>query len=298
MAYYDRLKLLFAQHRERCQVTPSAKAVAALDENHPISLPKDSPLAFDEWRKLLVITRPHPAQLCSMDKWTVWRLLRLCERHVRNCALHYMNIPAELAQWIWGLLGRLQESWQMRNEEVSKIRDLGKCATWCLTHYMMKQERDGYAGHGQDDSEDEEWDYGDEDSGAAADDKRLDDVAVPEVCASHEENAAGPDEQATTVNAATIAEASDTTVEEVQALSDMLAAKRQELAKIEQQPEEAIAEKEEGEAVKVEEQDEKVPNSQTCAVLDLIITVTGECYGQRDLLWTRPEWQLGDRSSY
>lgn len=298
-AYYDRLKLLYAKHRGRCQATPSAEAVAALDHDHPISLPQHSPPAISEWRRLLMTTHPLPAQLCSMEKWTVWRLIRLCERHIRNLAMYFKNIPSSLAQWIWGLMGRLQESWQMRNEDISKIRELGKCATWCLTHYRANKGRVDDGQYAQEDDEDDDWDYGDETVERANAAKREESTMETttqdgegEMSANQKSSAKG-DEPTGIAETGAITDNNQAETHTMD-LSDMLAAKRYELQEQEMNGQTAESSpKDDIKAANLSE-DKKVPNSQTCAVLELIITVTGEYYGQRDLLWSRPEWQEGE----
>ena len=337
--YYDRLKELFAQHRSRCRISPSADAVAALDDKHPISFPHGSQLATHEWRNLILTTSPLPAQLCSMDRWTVWRLLRLCERHIRAFALRTHNIPAVLARWIWGLLGRLDESWQMRNEEVSKIRELGKCAVFCLARYQANRGRKD-DGQQPGPESDEGWDY-DEDYGIEA---NVDDNALTDEVqdaehqvqaelkdatggAKHDSSAAAhtvpaippPDGVSEDGELDTDTRTKDDSNKDV---SDMFAARKRQLQHEAQQStlvaetplvvdttsefeatlmdtssdvthEPAISVPVATVGTKKQEVNE-VPNAQTSAVLELIITITGEFYGQRDLLWSRQKWQADE----
>ncbi|KAL1301531.1 hypothetical protein AAFC00_005772 [Neodothiora populina] len=331
-AYYGRLKLLFEKHRERCQATPSADAVAALDQKHPISFPQGSSVAREDWRKLLVNTTPLLAQLTSMDRWTVWRLIRLCERHIRSLALHNKNIPPTLAQWIWGLLGRVPASWQLRNEDISKIRELGKCAAWCHEQYKYAEDKgkadnpDAVAG------DEDDWDYDEEDGENGREQKAKqklsedqpqtepDKAVEPSDLIPADESGASAD-----VHRSVDGEPN----EQSQDLNDMLAAKKMELEEADAQLEVAnMIEGLSGERTpdgakvglrleatrmkdfQVEEKTQArseqapgiltkhkdlVPDHQTSAVLDFIVTVTGEFYGQHDILWSRPQWQKGEQ---
>lgn len=238
-----------------------------------------------------------------MDKWTIFRLLRLCERRLRVSAMQAENVSPNLAQWIWGLLGRLPESWQMRNEEVSKVRELGKFATWCASEYTFAITKRGQwdaERAADDDDNDNDWDYDEdgEDYGESAEKSHKPvDANVREGAKAEESVDAKPvmDTSATADDSAEdgeIAMDTDTTVPgEDQSLSDMFAAKKQELQveldSSKDAPTEEISQAHEA----LSEEKDQVPNSQTSAILDLIITVSGEFYGQRDLLWSRQPWQ-------
>lgn len=321
-AYYEKLKERFSQHRIRCNASPSADAVAALDDQHPISYPQKSDLATTEWKSLLLRTTPLPAQLCSMDKWTIWRLMRLCERHIRAFAIRAQNIPVTLAAWIWGLFGRMQESWQMRNEEISKVREFGKCATWCLAQYKLNNGEETPKDQWSGDEDDEESAYdGDEGVGAGHKDGKGDNEHYQE----QKEGQDRPEEKTKNgveakASTAPLSQDAGPQADEVpnetnadeqsQDLSDMLAARRRELEEqqdaqssmIERNVEasekvmlDGVNQEAQGGQSKTIGPAEVVPNAQTAAILDLIITITGDFYGQRDLLWSREKWQKEQR---
>lgn len=336
-AYYTRLKDLFAAHRARCYASPSAAAVAALDAEHPISYPQGSSLATKEWRTLLLRTTPLPAQLCSMDKWTIWRLLRLCERSLRAHTLRVENVPSNLALWVWGLLGRLPEGFQMRNEEVSKLRDLGKLATWAITELGYRKSRRGMFGPekvamgydgGWDYDEDDEEDVNSRDDEKSVERKREgmnddDDVAssLPREQDKPTEDHPNSNPAVETSHAGTTTQDGDHIMTNNQDLSDLLAAKKHQLQSESQQaaqapppttsdlpgkshqPNQPEAEVQAADGAQIEESEMKakaktiedeeveVPDAQTSALFDCIITVIGEFYGQRDLLWSRQKWE-------
>jgi len=323
-AYHERLKQLFDAHRIRCRASPSADAVAALDQKHPISFPQGSALALAEWKSLLLSTTPLPAQLCSMDRWTVWRLLRLCERHIRHHALKLWNIPSSLAQWIWSLLGRLDDAFQMGNDDISKVRGLGKCAIFCSARYRLNKPTAGkHQVDGADDDDEDAWNHDDEngespEGGAGAGDvvdtkvDSDDHITKAQTTGNDDSLADGSikesptpipqlNGEAETSNDVEMEDSVGAQVEED--FSHLFAAKKQELkdeilsqdlqSEIAPETQSKPHSKTEGENASLpnSEEPEQVPSLQTSAVLDLIITVAGDIYGQRDLLWSRQKWE-------
>ncbi|KAI9833338.1 MAG: hypothetical protein M1819_003733 [Sarea resinae] len=83
-AYYTSLLARFDLHTSHLHLPPPAAAIAALDDSHPITLPQNSHVAFTQWRQLLQSTDPAPAQLASMDQDTVLRLLQMTTGMVKR----------------------------------------------------------------------------------------------------------------------------------------------------------------------------------------------------------------------
>ncbi|GAB7353556.1 hypothetical protein MBLNU459_g3990t1 [Dothideomycetes sp. NU459] len=260
--YYAALKERFLQHRARMHQTPSAAAVAALDDLHPISLPVRNTNATREWRTLVTSTTPLPAQLASMDSQTVLRILHLTEGHLHLCLKQSRSLPQKLSLWLWALLGRLDEEWTLQTVDIGIVRDLAKMSIR-LGNALTKDIARDQKLHGLDLAADQldDGDWGDD--GDSYESEYADEVK------DCEPNSTSPTEQteksSTGGTTGMGAEASDD-------LTDLLAAKkRQLLADI--------------------SASEPVPDMNTVATLDMVITIAGDFYGQKDLLALRQRWE-------
>lgn len=209
----------------------------------------------------------------------------------------------------------------MRNEEISKVREFGKCATWCLAEYKLNSGKEARKDRWSGDEDDGEWAY-DEDEGLGArqkdgkDDREDQEEQKDSQKRPEEEVESGDEAKASTApplqDAAPQADEKSVTKEDDQSLSlsDMLAAKRHELEQQQDaQPSTMETDTEAPNKVMLDGVDQEatagqsktigpaevVPNAQTAAILDLIITITGDFYGQRDLLWSREKWQKEER---
>ena len=67
---------------------------------------------------------PIPAQIASMDKGTVLRLLGLLT--TGTLLKRGAEIQVIVSRWAWGLLARLPERGQLTSEEIGVVRELGK----------------------------------------------------------------------------------------------------------------------------------------------------------------------------
>ncbi|KAI9763801.1 MAG: hypothetical protein M1835_007727 [Candelina submexicana] len=134
-AYYEALAVRFESFRANLRRAPPTGAIAALDEKHPISLPWGSAEATAQWRRLLHSTNPLPAQLVAMDQQTVLSLIKL----IVNGMKRGRSIEKRTSQWIWALLGKLNDAGCLGSEEVGVVRDLGKRAVWLLMGIRQKK---------------------------------------------------------------------------------------------------------------------------------------------------------------
>ncbi len=82
-----------------------------------------------KWRSRIFHTDPMPAQLARMDKFTVFKILRLILTHSGMLGGKQV-ISRRLSRWIWGLLAKVPASGELTSEEVGAIRELGKRAVW------------------------------------------------------------------------------------------------------------------------------------------------------------------------
>lgn len=161
-----------------------------------------------------------------------------------------------LGAWAWGLLGRCRDVGDMISEDVSILRGLGKKA--CALSRRLQ-------------------------AGSTA---AKDDVELAEFGHEGEVNidtAEGTDIEKTDTHVEVDAEASDNSLEN--ARKDLLAVLASDgIGK----------DMNEGDRVIEEEKDRDLIMKQVSvihATLDMIITIVGECYGQRDLLDSRLAWE-------
>lgn len=128
-AFTEALKKRFLSQRHQLHLPPSSKALAALDDQHPISLPKSNRKAEAEWLNILRYTAPAPAQVRSLEQDSVFRLLELLQDHHLN---RRKDISSITSAWIWALLARLDEVRLMNNNQVHDVRAFGKKAVLVL----------------------------------------------------------------------------------------------------------------------------------------------------------------------
>jgi regulator of vacuolar morphogenesis len=230
------------------------------------------------------------AQLACMDMDTVLALLgvltRLLSEVVRGG--NTGNVK-RLGAWAWGLLGRCRDIGELGSGEVGEIRDLGKRASKVLAKIRETQrEIQDYQSQGQEGEDEDEEPYEPDDGDA-------------ETVVDLDGGNGAPLTGNTVVSAevSTLDIADETTnlnggdfQEDLEAAKLRLQEKL--LGDIPPVTDPAGISAEEGE-VEEEDQDEIVedPNEtrkQSRAMLDMIITIVGEFYGQRDLLESRDLW--------
>ncbi|GMF70763.1 unnamed protein product [Aspergillus oryzae] len=272
-SYYNLLHHRFLLLRSILKCTPPSTAIAALDESHPISLPRRSRDARKEWRRLLLAVDPQTVQLACMDMDSVLGVLevmaKLMSENIRSGDAERVR---RIGAWAWGLLGKCRDVGQLASEEVGEIRDLGKRAAKILR--KMREENEKKRSAGVD---------GNASSGESEDENPVDDQ--PHVEEKTTENA-----EATSDPAGESLDHDMPDAEQEPPAEELEMAKARLQAKIEQgggsKSSEPEAQKDESKtqynAVEVA--------MQTRAMLDMIITVVGEYYGQRDLLSDREPW--------
>lgn len=255
--YYNLLHHRFLLLRSIMKCTPPPSAIAALDDSHPISLPRHSKMACKEWRRLVLAVDPQMVQLACMDMDSVLGVLgimaRLMSENVRSGDAERVR---RIGAWAWGLLGKCREVGQLGTEEVGGIRDLGKRAVKIL--YKMKEDESrSRVTAAQDESDDDKDEQQAEDCDAS-------DGANEAHANDHAEMAEAPDQDMP---------------DELEAAKARLQANIQgEDKQIQSGTEEST---DDGDVI-----------AQTRAMLDMIITVVGEYYGQRDLLKEREVWHM------
>ncbi|KAJ5156079.1 hypothetical protein N7492_008882 [Penicillium capsulatum] len=250
--YYNLLHHRFLLLRSTLRCTPPATAIAALDDAHPISLPRKVEVARKEWRRLILTVDPQMAQLACMDMESVLGVLRIMSRLMSDMLRSgSAESVRRIGAWAWGLLGKCREVGEMATEEVGEIRDLGKRAAKILQKIQEAE-------NSKPTEETAMWD------------SEADEYEPPEILDTEE-----PDETCLRENA----DDPDSEMRDATDLSaELEAAKTRLQAKLHESPEPTLV---------LAQED---PTKQTRALLDMIITVVGEFFRQRDLLDAREVW--------
>jgi regulator of vacuolar morphogenesis len=270
-AYYISLTSRFRELHTQLQHVPPLSAVEALTSDHPISLPPESAKAKQLWRFLLQSQEPQMAQLACMDMESVLEVVKLIKSLLAGTMRSRSQERIQrLGAWIWGVLGRCSEAGQLGSEEISELRELGKRAVGLLVGI---RDRSGKT-YGQEEDDQEEVEYREDVATTESPDPQAEPTAGGKI-AQHD--SAEPD-----LSAGTSSESKE--------LEDAKAALQQQLSvEYELSPSDELEEgqvEEEGgnETVKL------TIDKQVRVILDMVITVVGDLYGQRDLLEFRDIW--------
>ncbi|KAL4991055.1 hypothetical protein BDW68DRAFT_185281 [Aspergillus falconensis] len=264
-SYYNLLHHRFVFLRSILKCTPPPEAISALDDSHPISFPRLSKIAQREWKRLIQEVDPQTVQLACMDMDSVLRLLvivaRLISENVRNGDAVLVR---RIGAWAWGLLAKCRESGQLGARDIGDIRELGKRAVRILK--KIREEREEMQEEANDADDYESYAENKDEDGLPGD--KRDEAADTSVLPTSEHPDAEELEQAKAqLNARISATDNDP---------------------MSQDDGEIGAQREVGAtAVDV--------RSLTRAMLDMIITIIGEHYGQRDLLEAREIWTEGEQ---
>ncbi|OJD25489.1 hypothetical protein ACJ73_03138 [Blastomyces percursus] len=323
--YYSLLHRRFLLLRSTLKCTPPASVIASLGPQRPITLPRSSKRARAEWEQIIQTMDPRMAQLACMDMESVLRLLAIVTRLLSKTVRGGESAQVKrLGAWAWGLLGRCRAVGEMGSEEVGDIRELGKRAVRILVKVRESEAVDvqgieGGEGGEEDEEEAEETEgkqeepaYGsrgniNENGDVDAGEKNVDELNITDDVASTSGNIA---EHITAHGEADEDIVPRTRGVDVQ--DELEAAKARLQARLHQQqqgdtldPRENefegewtndndydVEEEEEEEEGEVDDDYEFINVQQyTRAMLDMIISVIGEFYGQRDLLEFRDIWE-------
>ncbi|KAL4980357.1 hypothetical protein BDW66DRAFT_125041 [Aspergillus desertorum] len=270
-SYYNLLHHRFLLLRSILRCTPPPEAISSLDDSHPISFPRSSKIAQREWRRLLQEVDPQTVQLACMDMDSVLRVLvivaRLISENVRNGDAVLVR---RIGAWAWGLLAKCRESGQLGARDIGDIRELGKRAVRILKKIREECEEI------QDEADD-------------ADDYESD---AENKCGKGLPGAKG--DEAVDTSVLPISEHFD--AEKDSDAEELEQAKARLNARISAVGNDSMSQDEGGIGVQVEVGATAVHvGTLTRATLDMIITIIGEHYGQRDLLEARELWTEGEQ---
>ncbi|KAL1884232.1 hypothetical protein VTK73DRAFT_5368 [Phialemonium thermophilum] len=313
-AYYNSLLLQFVGLRRLLHREPPPSVVDSMPRDHEIEVGPFGPRTstFRVWTNRIRYTDPLPAQIAAMNKSSVLKLLRIIlgGKFFRRG----YELRERTSLWIWSLLARLPDRGELDYVEEGWIRELGKRAVLMLISITqmaeLKQELGDERNIGGSEVEDGESEFVEE-LVPDEDDERIgrndeaspDDKLPPHVCSDFQE--------VTAVDGKTGLEdyvddgEVDMDIEdgEVSGISgpasgddaDIAAAKERLLAQLE-----VVAEVETpvtptvpaisgdsnggGKELNDGSDDEARARLNMQATLNMILTVLGEFYGQRDLL--------------
>lgn len=231
------------------------------------------------------------AQLACMDVDSVLGLvgilMRLLSEVIRGGEVEKVR---RLGAWAWGLLGRCRDISELGSSEVGEIRELGKRAVKVLAK-MRENQKAVEASQLQEQQEEDFKTREEQSEGEEGDTEMTGDIEA--------EKSQAPTE-VTVESEVSSAQVEKTHADGDDTLDELEAAKARLQAKLSTDDDTALAaaastSTDEGEVVEEEEEAEEIDEpmesrKQARAMLDMIITIIGEFYGQRDLLESRDLW--------
>ncbi|KAK4181395.1 hypothetical protein QBC36DRAFT_317957 [Triangularia setosa] len=303
-SYYASLTAQFLSLRALLHQEPPQEFIDALDKDHGIEVGSFGAKSwtFRVWTKRIRYTDPLPVQIAAMDRKSVFKILRviLGGKFIRRG----YELRERTSRWIWALLARLPDRGVLDHTEVGWVRDLGKRAVLMMVSIAhmaalreeVDEELEGeeIGEEGNDDGEyhednDKEPESREEDLAANNEDGKTT-LEVPptnSVVISAGPKEAEDGEMDMDIDEGEVSNEGNSNNKDIEA--DIEAAKARILAQLEDIPEhqqEVPGVLEEVQADQEEEPvfDETKARLNMRATLNMILTVAGELYGQRDLL--------------
>jgi regulator of vacuolar morphogenesis len=216
------------------------------------------------------------AQLACMDMETILEVVKLLKGLLASTVRSRSQKKIErLGAWIWGVLGRCNDAGQLGSEEISELRELGKRAVGLLVGI---RDRSGKAYGCEEEGEEEE---GGEEASADWNDLNMGESVGQQTINGTIEH----DKSATVASARMLSEAMELELAKA-ALQEQLSLKDQ----LQLNGRQVDGEGDEGEEESGDQSLAMSFDEQVCVTLDMIITIIGEVYGQRDLLEFRDMW--------
>ncbi|KAI1259550.1 hypothetical protein F5Y18DRAFT_294014 [Xylariaceae sp. FL1019] len=161
-AYFTSITASYLALRNRLQIAPPESALLSLPSTHPTTFPKprENPTASADWSSRLRSTDPKPAQLAAMHKDCVLRLVHIILNNKFLRKGH--ELRERTSRWIWGLLARLPEQGELDYAEIGCVRELGKRAVLMMVSLAEHDALKEVAGSSPD-GEEYEYEDGEED---------------------------------------------------------------------------------------------------------------------------------------
>ncbi|KAH8170080.1 v-snare [Sarocladium implicatum] len=226
------------------------------------------------WTKILTTLDPHPLQLALLSKDSVFLILRVLLGG--QLLQRGRDIPERTSRWLWALLARMPEPGELTHWELGWIRDLGKRAV-LLGRSMEEMEalreevEEGLDEGGEEPAVDELVDDDAVQSPSRAEGSSPRPAEVPEEEKDEQEEEKEEEDVAMDLESSDEDESSPPDLEEV---------RRRLLAQLDHD-EGDEEERDKEEALREAETRAKMNMR---ATINMVLTVTGDFYGQRDLL--------------
>ena len=299
IAYFDSILTRYQSLRDQLSQTPPRYAIESLGRDHPTHVDKMNRDLTRFWIRKMKTVDPKAAQLACFDKGSVLRLLRLLTQG--TLLKRGLGVEMGISRWTWSLLARLPDRGELSSEEIGVVRELGKKAV--LVGVGLKEKAEWKEGIQEVEREFDE--DGDED-------REVDVVNGDEIALEGDDDGADTVQKEVSNPEFTMQKEADLTTEALENPEEspdpLAAAKARILANIPA-----------GETDDIEHQ--LIPNgldfepvqepiigpikpdkpeispepvfdakTNTKATIDMILTIAGEIYGQRDLLEFRDQW--------
>jgi regulator of vacuolar morphogenesis len=144
--YYESLSARFRLLHATLKCNPPLSAIQVLPSSSLISLPPDTETARSQWRYHLQSSNPLTVQLACMDSESVLEVVKLLtgtmaqtvRSRSRGKILRY-------GAWVWGVLGKCRDRTELGSEEIAILRELGKRAVKLLVSIRDKAGKDNDA---------------------------------------------------------------------------------------------------------------------------------------------------------
>lgn len=293
-AYYASLLSRFAELSSVLQSPPPATSNA---------LPPQKWWNASRWRSQILNSQPRPTRLASLPQDQVIYGLEILESMLTLGNLHGTK-GRNIGAWAWGLLGRCRGVEEMCSEEVGVVRGLGKRAAWILRRMAAGEELSV-----EEEVQEEEDGDGEEDDGQKGP------LEEGEEGRKDCDGGEGPFDDAEEDRVANGGGAY--TLDDEEEDSALAEARKRIIASLDsaEPTEPPLASKavqdqpEEGNEASIMSQVDAMASGpakaeendldSVHATLDMIITIVGKFYGQRDLLegrllWEEIEWMTND----
>lgn len=285
-AYYTSLRARFTELTETLQF-PSPRAAPDNTDVYYLDWSRRRP-----WRGKILSTAPTMVLLAQLTQESV-----ICGLEVLGSLLTLANLKGKkgknIGAWIWGLLGRCREVGQMGSEEVGVLRDLGKQSVWLLRRISAGEIFGGALDEpevdaGEDDEEEgEEEEEGAEDGADFLDAADVDDGHTPDIDPITTAALGNGDNSDADLAKAKQRILSSLGTDQAQTSSTDTNASNEDGIESPRRTHPVTGPGVDGEGGLEERADEK---AMIHATLDMLVTIIGEFYGQRDLLDGRLLW--------
>lgn len=255
-AYYASLCRRFGALSAILQSSPPENVLNPSCRESALSLNR---LSRTSWQQHILYTEPSMLLLSQLRQESIIYGLRVLEKSLTKRNLQKFE---KLGLWAWGLLARCREVGQMGSEEVGTLRDLGKKASWIIRGIKagMEDHEEQIADNTPEEPDNSET----EDETEPRDPENPPTTESPEPDPNpnpHPQNPQPPPSPLTSARQKLLTSLSP----------PQLASDHNTTAVI----------------------NDDASSSSINAILDMIVTVVGEFYGQRDLLGGRGVWEEG-----